>query len=208
MKMNRFAIPLAAVGSLLVSFAAQAAFEGYSFGLSTSGATAPGNFSATGTDPLDLHLTSQTDFAEQFGSAFYTAMSPSEGTVRFRLLWTSSPTSQPTSPQDAAYFLVDINGDGDFDDTVTSFGVVRDERTALALNQSVNGGTYIDHLFAGHLFGFEITTDNSINGYNDLLLTDITAPVPEPSVMLSNGVIVLAISSLGYLQFRRKSNKA
>lgn len=208
MKMNRFALPLAAVGSLLVSFAAQAAFEGYSFSLTTSGATAPGNFSATGTDPLDLHLTSQNEFVEQLGTALYTATSPSEGDVRFILHWTSSPTGLPTSAQDAAYFLVDINGDGDFADTVTSFGVTRDERTPLALNQSVNAGIYNDHLFAGHLFGFEITTDNTINGYNDLLLTDITAPVPEPSVMLSNGVIVLAISSLGYLQFRRKSNNA
>ncbi|MFM6321705.1 MAG: PEP-CTERM sorting domain-containing protein [Microcystis panniformis] len=129
----------------------------------------------TGGAPASISLTGGDNGSDNFGTTDYTTTAAAAGTVTF----------------DWDYSTADI--DGPFFDR---FGYLLNGSFTQVTNNGggvVQNGTSTFNVLAGDSFGFRIFTTDNISGRGSVTISNFSAPIPEPSTVLS----LLALGGLG-----------
>jgi hypothetical protein len=123
--------------------------------------------------PASISLTGGDNFSFDFGTTDYTTTAAAAGTVTFD--WNYSTTDGPF--WDPFGYL--LNG---------SFTKVTNDGGGFVQN-----GTSTFNVLAGDSFGFRIFTRDNIAGRGSVTISNFSAPIPEPSTVLS----LLVLGGLG-----------
>jgi hypothetical protein len=127
----------------------------------------------TGGAPASISLTGGDNFSFNSGTTNYTTTAAAAGTVTFD--WNYSTADDPFF--DPFGYL--LNG---------SFIQVTDDGGGLVQN-----GTATFNVLAGDSFGFSIATVDNFFGPGSVTISNFSAPIPEPSTVLS----LLVLGGLG-----------
>lgn len=206
-------VAVLAVGAVALAQSAWADFSGY-YAVDSGNWSVVGvqnfengymTYSPPGTTPfINVNLVSNAAYENELVTvADFVIRAQGPGSVRMNYTFSVAPSAvngHVVSNNDRVWFLNDLNNNGTFEEN---------EITTLTGNVYSASGSVWQNVAAGRLFGFRLSTDNSTGsnetgGQNTIFLTSFTAPVPEPSVWMMNGVVVAAIGSLGFLQYRRR----
>ncbi|MFM7279041.1 MAG: PEP-CTERM sorting domain-containing protein [Microcystis aeruginosa] len=123
----------------------------------------------TGGAPASISLTGGDNGSDNFGTTDYTTTAAAAGTVTFD--WDYSTNDEPGF--DGFGYL--LNGSFSF------------------LTSSPNNGTSTFNVLAGDSFGFRVYTIDNVFGRGSVTISNFSAPIPEPSTVLS----LLALGGLG-----------
>jgi hypothetical protein len=125
--------------------------------------------------PASISLTGGDDGSDDFGTTDYTTTAAAAGTVTFD--WNYSTADGDGPSFDPFGYL--LNG---------SFTQVTDDGGGVVQN-----GTSTFNVLAGDSFGFRIFTVDNIAGRGSVTISNFSAPIPEPSTVLS----LLVLGGLG-----------
>lgn len=132
-------------------------------------------FVNTGGAPASISLTGGDNGSGDFGTTDYTTTAAAAGTVTFD--WNYSTADPDTPFWDPFGYL--LNG---------SFIQVTDDGGGVVQN-----GTATFNVLAGDSFGFRIDTFDNFFGRGSVTISNFSAPIPEPSTVLS----LLVLGGLG-----------
>ena len=120
--------------------------------------------------PASISLTGGDNGSFSFGTTDYTTTAAAAGTVTFD--WNYSSNDSPG-----------------FD----GFGYLLNGSFSFLANSSGQSGTSTFNVLAGDSFGFRIFTSDNIVGPGIVTISNFSAPIPEPSTVLS----LLVLGGLG-----------
>ncbi|MFM7875379.1 MAG: PEP-CTERM sorting domain-containing protein [Microcystis panniformis] len=147
-------------------FGFQDAYDPINWTLTNSNAD---GFVNTGGAPASISLTGGNNGSFNFGTTDYTTTAAAAGTVTFD--WDYSTNDDPGF--DGFGYL--LNGSFSF------------------LTDSPNNGTSTFNVLAGDSFGFRVYTIDNVFGRGSVTISNFSAPIPEPSTVLS----LLVLGGLG-----------